>query len=757
MNHFPSRLVGLLLATTLGTGAHAAVFTVGTPSGPGQPCTHGTIQSAIAAANNSAGADTIRLTRSLTYEPEANTINTGQELTIEGGYATCTQAVADTTMTVVSGAGGVHAPVFTITAPTGALIRLRNLAISGGDVDGTGNGGGILFTGDGILEIQNSEISNNTAGYGGGIYAKGTGSHTELVLGENVVVSNNTARYNGGGVLVQGVEMSMTDAGSSIMRNKALGTGGTGGYGGGVYVYAADRPSYAYIGSGAPFFGAIYGNDALYGGGVAVSSAGSDAAELQLFTTDPTRQAYAGFNSASTKGGGIYVSDSQSKARLWNAAIDDNDAPNGAAVYLASGSGLYVNFANMHPVATGCVVGTDCGRISNNVANVDSNPGAIVYGENGTTVQFGYLTTAAPAEARGGVLIQNNMAGSVFGGSGNTQIYRSIVGNNTTSSDVIQQLGSPLAIVDSTIAGNVIGGGSAIVRATGSAVTFRRSILWQPGTTVISHSGGTLAVTDTFVNENVSTAFAAYALNPFLVDPAHGDYSLRAGSKAVDFSRALDGNERDAYGQSRDVDLLNPDNNGPRDVGALERQTLQPLVLNGDFDPADLRLWDVVSAGTTTRDSTQNASGAANSGSAHVTRAGPANGQVTYGISQCIHLPGPATYALNGWGRGTGSNIVIGDKATLYWEYRRNGGDDCGNGAADASGWHELSASTTWRRPAQPALIEVSPANWGDSPSIKVILGAVETPAAVGATNAWFDGVTLEILMPDLIFADGFD
>ena len=98
-----------VLALVAGAGAHAAVFTVGSPAGPGQPCTHGTIQSAINAADSSPGADTVRLTRSLTYQPEANSINTVQELTIEGGYATCTSG-ADSTNTIVSGTGGAAAP-----------------------------------------------------------------------------------------------------------------------------------------------------------------------------------------------------------------------------------------------------------------------------------------------------------------------------------------------------------------------------------------------------------------------------------------------------------------------------------------------------------------------------------------------------------------------------------------------------------------------------------------------------------------------
>ena len=70
MNIFRYRIFAFGFAALFGADAHAAVFSVGT--GPG--CTHGTIQAAIDAANTSAGADTVRLTRSLTYEPEADTI-----------------------------------------------------------------------------------------------------------------------------------------------------------------------------------------------------------------------------------------------------------------------------------------------------------------------------------------------------------------------------------------------------------------------------------------------------------------------------------------------------------------------------------------------------------------------------------------------------------------------------------------------------------------------------------------------------------
>jgi len=749
-------VTALLVATGFTSAAHAAIFTVGSPSGSGQPCTHGTIQSAINAANSSPGADTIRLTRSLTYQAEANTIDTAQELTIEGGYATCTQTTPDGTQTVISGAGGATAPVFTINAPSGAWIRLNRLNIRDGDVAGGGTGGGIRFTGDGILEINDSTINFNIAGYGGGIHAEGTGSNAELVIGENVIISNNVARYDGGGVLARGIEMSMLDPGSVLLNNEAQGTGGTGGFGGGLFVHAVNRPSYAYIGSGTGIFGVITSNKALYGGGVAIIGQSGHVAELQLFATDPAFPSLVGFNTASVLGGGIYASSAQARARLWNASLDNNLAPNGAAVYLASSAGFYVNFAGLPPTAVGCTVGSPCGFITNNAANADENPGAIVYGEDGTTLQIGYLPSAAPSDPRGGVLVQNNSAGSVFGGAATTQIYRSIIGNNTTSSDVIKLSDKPLYLVDSTITGNTIGGGSAILRLVNSATTVQRSILWQPGNNVLSRSGGSIAVDNTVAHESTGLGSGVSVFNPRFVDPAHGDYGLRVGSRAVDFALALEGDERDAHGRPRDKDLLNPDLVGPRDLGALERQSLQPMVLNGDFDAPDLRLWTPVLAGSTTRDASQNASGAANSGSAHVTRTSPATGQETRGISQCIHLPGPAIYALNGWGRGTGSLVVPGDQATLFWEYRRNGGENC-TGTPDASGWHALTNTNNWHRPAQPALINASDADTNSS--ITITLVAVEFgPSGTNATHAWFDGITLDIVpLGDALFADGFE
>ncbi|MBS0440280.1 MAG: hypothetical protein JSS33_12815 [Proteobacteria bacterium] len=766
MTRLPLRIFAFVLAALFGAETQAAVFIVGTGSG----CTHSTISAALTAAHDSGGIATVRITRSLAYSGQALIVNATQELTIEGGYATCDQASPDTTNTVISASGSTSGHVFNIFASTSVVIHLRRLEIRDGLGAGPGiSGGGIYFAGDGVLEITDSLVTNNTSAYGGGIAAYGTGTNAALKIGANTIISHNSAGL-GGGVYAKDIQVSMMAAGSSILLNQAPGSNSANGYGGGLYLEADDQPLYAFIGSGAPLFGAIYGNTAQYGGGVAVKSTGSNTAELQLFATDPNLPAYVGFNSASVKGGGIYATNAKANVRAWNAVLDNNLAPNGAAAYMASSSKLYVNYAEMPAAAVACPVGTACARITNNYA--DGNPGSIIYGESGTTIQFGDPPETVLADARGGAMILGNTGTSVFGGSANTAIYRSVVGSNTTSQEVIKVSDKPLYLVDSTIAGNTIGSGSAIVRAANSDVTIQRSILWQPGSTSLSQSGGSLTVQTSDASENTSLGgiLAAETYDPRFVDPAHNDYSLRAGSVLIDYASVYATNDRDAVGNRRNVDLPNRDFYGKRDIGALERQAVQPLVLNSDID-TDLRLWDVETSGVSTRDSTKSVSGPSGSGSVHITRTNVAESEATRGLSQCIHLPANGTYALNGWGRGTSTgpivNPIAGDHAELYWEYRQDSNENCTQGSVFASGTLTLSSTSSWARPAQPVLIPVNQLFAPYSPTIKIYLvarekgsvvggGAQPNATAVNTTDAWFDGITLDYI-GDTIFKDGFE
>jgi hypothetical protein len=114
-------------------------------------------------------------------------------------------------------------------------------------------------------------------------------------------------------------------------------------------------------------------------------------------------------------------------------------------------------------------------------------------------------------------------------------------------------------------------------------------------------------------------------------------------------------------------------------------------------------------------------------------------------------LPGPGTYALNGFGRGTGTMATAGDIAELYWEYRKNGGENCVAGAPNATGTKILSNSNSWTKPATPAYIDVSTQDWSSSNTIAVTLVALENGPSGPPTNAWFDGVTLRVEGDDTI------
>jgi hypothetical protein len=643
-------------------------------------------------------------------------------------------------------------------------MRLSYLTIQHGDEDGSGKGGGIYFKGNGILDLNHCSITQNIAGYGGGIYAEGTGGETELVIGEDVSIVGNTARFDGGGVVNDGTEMTMTQPDSYIATNHA-----PNGYGGGLYVRGDDRKAYTYLGStGLGTLGPIYLNNALRGGGVAVHASDDRQAELHLFSTDPARPMHIRGNTATIEGGGIDLHGYQATLRAWYAWIDDNSAPHGAAISVRDaggiGFGVYVNDPANRPLGSiDCPVGALCGGIVGNVAEDESAQpsGGIV--EIGA---FGFTHFRR-------MVFDGNVGKFVFRGDGSGdgglgfETHHVAITGNTVSESVIstENEDDPLGFFDienTTIAGNVIGGDTVLkISNIGfDEGNLLRSIIWQPGKTTLHLYGEPLNLLDVMVSERASVdgGNTPYVVeqDPRFVDPGHGDYSLRAGSPAVDYSVSVANDGQDLYSNPRDVNLPITANLGLRDLGAIERQALQPLVLNSDFD-ADLRLWDTAVAGVTNWDSTRSASGAAGSGSAHVTLPTPVTGTSVGGIVQCVHLPGPGTYKLNGWGHGTGTMVTAGDIAELYWEYRRSGGENCTNGTPDATGYKTLSNGNSWTRPATPTLIAVTEQDWTYTSSIAVTLVGVENGVSGAPMNAWFDGVTLGIEGDDTIFANGFD
>lgn len=783
----PSRIV--LAAIVLGIGSvHAATYTVGTTGG----CSHANLQTAVNTAQANPGADTIRV-NSETFNAQEVSINTNQELNIIGGYANCsaTEPTAGA-RSILDGSGGNARPVMRIVVPTGGLVRLRNLRIRDGDNGTAGEGGGIYFEGNGRLGIVDSTLSNNIAGYGAGLYARGTDADAEVTFGANVTVLGNTARYSGGGVYVDQVKFTMLEAGSGIFLNEAQG-GTDSGFGGGMVILAKSRDATAFIGPGMGSLGVIYNNKARYGGGVAIEgndNQSGDSTRSMLVVHSPIAGQPAGIrnNVASALGGGIHLNahrqsvggdDVDTEARLWNTELKGNSAPEGAAIYNnpdGNISGVNINSDDLNmppPGPFACPANQFCGGIIDNVAQtIDGTPttGAVVRmmdGIGGLGINRADHDTNNRRPAQGGVVIEGNRGGRLFhiGKQQPAQISNVLIADNQTGNALIE-MGDDwygLSLFDSTVAGNVIPAGSPVLRIDDVEVRLVRTIVWQSGRTVLQCNGCDKIFERVIANERGSldggNGTQVVVADPRFIDLANGDYRLRAASPAVDYVPGSAADDRDAIGLPRDLDLpIKVNTFGVRDIGAVERQTLQPLVLNSDFDP-DLRLWTPVT-GVISRDTTMNASGGAGSGSLYVTRSGAGPGLATIAARQCIHLPGPARYSLNGWGRTLPNALYVPplDSTQLRWTLRHAGGESCTSGAVAASGTLALS-SGSWSQAASPAVIDVTTSAWTAQSSLTVELVVIENSTTAPATSyGWFDGITLGAeSLDDVIFADGFD
>lgn len=765
VSSIPLLLTFLLPAVPAG----AAVFSVG----PDANCTHSTVQAGLDAAANSPGPDVVRIVREATWTAIQVSTQTDQDVEIIGGYLACDSA-APSGKTTLSGAGGNARSVIALRG--NGIFKLRNFVIRDGDQAGDDDGGGIHFLGGGIVEISDSEIVENEAEDGGGIYAEGTSTQAELVIGANVTVGFNTARRHGGGVVAQNLEMTMIAPGSMLFMNTA------GNRGGGLIVASGTFASYAYIGSsGIGDLGAIYGNHAVRGGGIAVL-AGEESdrdAIAMVFSTQTGVPARIRANTASQAGGGIDLQPdrdlssstfSDAVAQLTNVAIEENTAPIGAAIHLgnddagpfgevAYGSEVLFNqFPFPHPAAAGCPFGAPCGYIRNN--NTDNLTGAVVH-------------LADDADFLGSrISIEGNEGGWLMYVAGEEvtrlDLDNSLIVGNTVQNALIrddQNEDSSFSWVNLhylTIAGNTLGANGVL--SINEDMTVTRSVVDQPGKSLYATNVGAIGgVYDVqYVMENgTDNPPGTTPAPPRFVDAANDDYMPRAGSRAVDYAPALPEFGADMYSHTRTIDLsIRPNAFGASDLGALEREYVQPLVLNGEFDTG-VNLWNGGDADSFW-DGTQNAAGPAGSGSVRVLYdidpKGAPGGPRLAGRSQCIHLPGPGVYALNGWGRVVPNSNppLVSNRARITWELRYNGGmSSCENGAPDIGGTHQLATGTAWVRPANPAVIDV-PANvWTQNTSLTVKLDVIGGP--ISPPTAWFDGITLDLYGDDTIFANGFE
>ena len=162
-------------------------------------------------------------------EVEANPV-TISGVTITGG--TWSSTSGETGGGVVTGSGVLNLKNCYITGNQGndgsgggginsyATTNISRCQINGNTSGGgQGQAGGIHVGGSGVVNISGGRIENNTAGWGGGIDIDNGGS---LTL-NGTLVEGNTAAHQGGGIDNNG---SLTVTGGRISRNTAGGEGG---------------------------------------------------------------------------------------------------------------------------------------------------------------------------------------------------------------------------------------------------------------------------------------------------------------------------------------------------------------------------------------------------------------------------------------------------------------------------------------------------------------------------------------------------
>jgi fibronectin type 3 domain-containing protein len=184
----------------------------------------GTLRQAIA---DTSEGDTVVFSLSAGNE----TISIASELNISGksliidGSNTAGSGTAVTVQVTAPGSSPWRA--FYLNPGPGKTVSISKMTIKGGDISGTGFGGGCIYFQSGTLQLNNSTLSGAKAFYGGGIY-KETGTATVT----SCTISGNTASHTGGGICNDLGTATITSC--TISGNTSTADGGGGIYNGGT-------------------------------------------------------------------------------------------------------------------------------------------------------------------------------------------------------------------------------------------------------------------------------------------------------------------------------------------------------------------------------------------------------------------------------------------------------------------------------------------------------------------------------------------
>jgi hypothetical protein len=308
--------------------------------------------------------------------------------------------------------------------------------------------------------------------------------------------------------------------------------------------------------------------------------------------------------------GGFAGTESQRTQRNWNTKTTvlsgDLDGDDGAS--------FANNFENSFHVVTGD--GTDNtavldgftisgGNANGDVAYSRANSGGGMLNQSGSPTLTNLTISGNWATFGGGILnrtqdptqvssfppsspvltnvtISGNWAASYGGGMYNSYVARPTLTNVTISGNATRYGGGGMynneaspTLTNVTISGNTAGSGGGMYNINFSSPQIRNSILWGNGNEIFNYNAGNYSSPSVSYSTvaggcpaRFTTCTSVSSADPLFTNPAGGDYTLQAGSPAIDAgsnSFIPSGVTTDLAGNARIV-------NGTVDQGAYERQ-----------------------------------------------------------------------------------------------------------------------------------------------------------------------------------------
>ena len=333
-----------------------------------------TIQTSVAISGN--GSAGVYAVKDVTLGSGVTISSNTRGVYVAGGTTTINGATISSNAAGTSNGGGVY-------VPSGSTLSFASGSITG---NGAKNGAGVYNAG--TFTMSSGTITNNTSTEnGGGVYNSGTFTFNGGSIGNkttvptsaaNAVAGGGNAAASGGAIYNSGtISASSSTTGKNIKGNYATS------YGGGVYTTKVlpngsnDNWTISYNYSGT-FGGGIYTsvastmnyknvtyNKSSYGGGIYLDATSSSTTLNSSMTVS--------HNTATSNGGGVYVSSANHGLSVSAANISSNTA--------SSGGGIYTS---------GTLTINDNSTINSNTA---SSAGGGLYLSGGTTTISGSSTT----------------------------------------------------------------------------------------------------------------------------------------------------------------------------------------------------------------------------------------------------------------------------------------------------------------------------------------------------------------------------